>query len=76
MKDERKDPDSIVRAIFTELGKGGPKTPTEIARASNINSETIRKYLELIEFVQDQQRLVLRSTPDDTFAILVKEGNQ
>nr|MDO8112757.1 hypothetical protein [Candidatus Sigynarchaeota archaeon] len=75
MKDERKDPDSIVRAIFIELGRGGPKTPTEIAKASNINSETIRKYLDLIEFVQDQQRIVLRSTADDTVAMLVKDGN-
>nr|MDO8112920.1 hypothetical protein [Candidatus Sigynarchaeota archaeon] len=75
MRDERKDPDSIIRAIFTELGRGGSKTPTEIAKAINGNSETIRKYLELIEFVQDQQRLVLRSTEDDTVAMLVKDDN-
>jgi len=75
MKDERKDPESIIRAIFTELGRDGPKTPTEIAKAINSNSETIRKYLELIEFVQDQQRIVLRSTEDDIVAKLVKDGN-
>jgi len=75
MKVERKDPDSIIRGIFTELGRGGPKTPTEIAKAIDCNSETIRKYLELIEFVQDQQRIVLRSTTDDTVANLVKDDN-
>ena len=75
MKDERKDPESIIRAIFTELGRGGPKTPTEIAKAINGNSETIRKYLELIEILQNQQRLALRSTEDDTVAMLVKDDN-
>lgn len=51
----------IIERIFKELD-GKPKNISEIASSVKSYHSTIREYLELIEFIQAQPKLILERT--------------
>lgn len=59
----RKTPlhESFVK-IFISLDPEHPKTISDLVRETGFHHNTVRGYLELIEFVQAQPRLILERT--------------
>jgi len=71
----RKGPKEIVKDIFDMLETSGTKTTHEIAHALNSNTQTIRKYAELIEYIQSRQKLVIEKTTNITFLKITSKSN-
>ncbi len=64
----RKSNDEIIDAIFAELEGTGAKTPNEIAIALKANTQTIKRWLDIIKHVQSKPRLVLETGARFTLA--------
>ncbi|WP_369019462.1 hypothetical protein DSAG12_04380 [Promethearchaeum syntrophicum] len=51
-----------VESIFFKLSSETPKTITDLVRETKYHHNTIRSYLELIEYIQSQPKLILERT--------------
>ena len=71
----RKGPKEIVKEIFDMLETGGTKTTHEIAHVLNSNTQTVRKYAELIEYIQSREKLVIEKTTNITFLKITSKRN-
>lgn len=58
----KKDPDVIVHAIFNELEKNGLKTLTEIGKNIKSGYHTVKRYVDIIQFIQSQPKIIVETT--------------
>ena len=69
----KKDPEDIIKAIFDDLSKDGLKSLSEIATNIGSHNYTVKKYVELIKFIQDQPKIIIERTKTLTLARLEKK---
>lgn len=69
----RKEPESLVRRIFQELGRNGAKSTNEIALSIKSNTTTVKKWVDLIEMIQGMPRVIVERTNYVTVVRLKKE---
>ena len=50
----------IVMDIFEDLAEDGEKTITALSHDTKYHFQTLKSYLDLIEFIQEQPKLVVR----------------
>jgi hypothetical protein len=72
----KKDPQDIIKAIFGDLSGGGLKSLSEIATDIGSHNYTVKKYTELIEFIQNQPRIIVEHTKALTLARLEKKEKE
>lgn len=51
-----------VESIFLKLSSETSKTITDLVRETEYHHNTVRSYLELIEFIQSKPKLILKRT--------------
>ncbi len=67
-----KAPD-IFKGIFDALSENHPKNITDIKKITGFHHDTIRNYLEIIEFIQSQPKLFLKRTGHSYQAVINNE---
>jgi hypothetical protein len=63
----------IFEKIFAKLEVDNSKTVADLVKETNFKHETVRKNLELIEFIQSQPKLILERTGHSYQAKLEKK---
>lgn len=59
--------------IFEDLAKNGEKTITDIVKSTGYHHNTVRSYVEMIEYIQAQRKLILKRTGHSYLVSLEKE---
>jgi len=62
----------IIERIFGELKQNEEKTITDIVKETKFHHNTVRGYLEMIEYIQSQPKLTLKRTGHSYLASLKK----
>nr|MDO8112050.1 hypothetical protein [Candidatus Sigynarchaeota archaeon] len=70
-----KDPKTIINEIYAELEKDGAKTPNEIALKMKANMQTIKRWVDLIKYIQTKPKLIVESGTRITLIRIEKKGN-
>ncbi len=73
MTPKRSPISEIVDRIFEELRKNGFRSISEVSRATGIHHNTVKNYIELIETIQKQPKLIVEKTQYVTMLKLEKE---
>jgi hypothetical protein len=71
-KADRTRNQAIVLKIFEDLAKDGEMTITDLVKSTQYHHKTILGYLELIEYIQNQPRLLLKRTGHSYLASVEK----
>ncbi|HME50786.1 MAG TPA: hypothetical protein VKM55_01085 [Candidatus Lokiarchaeia archaeon] len=57
----RKDPKTIIDQIYNELEKGGTKTTNQIAVKMKANTQTVKRWVDLVRYIQTKPKLMVES---------------
>jgi len=73
MTPKRSPISDIVDRIFAELKKNGFKSISEVSKATSIHHNTVKNYIDLIETIQAQPKLIVERMQHITMLRLEKE---
>jgi DeoR/GlpR family transcriptional regulator of sugar metabolism len=54
-------PETIIDQIYAELQQDGTMTPNQIALKLKANTQTIKRWLDLIKLVQSKPKLIMET---------------
>jgi len=72
---DRPEIKTIIESIFNDLAINGEKTIADITKGTSYHHRTVLNYLELIEYIQAQRKLILKRTGHSYLASLEKKEN-